>query len=112
MALLQRTIQGARQQMMTGTMVAVGMAVGILICCLLVVRSPNRRAGNGRFADRSGSADGNDAGDSGSHFAWSTGENFVSHHAAAASDPGGGADSGGDNGGGGDGGGGGGGGSD
>jgi hypothetical protein len=84
-------------------MIAFGIVVGIaiLICYRLLTRVPNRRLINGPFADRSGPAGGNDAGDSGSHFAWGAGENSASDHSSVASDSGGGGDSGGGDGGGG-----------
>jgi uncharacterized membrane protein YgcG len=90
--------------MMTGAMIAFGIAVGIatLICYRLLTRLPKRRVINGPSVDRSGPAVGNDAGDSGSHFAWSAGENSASHHPGAASDSGGAGDSGGGDSGGGD----------
>jgi hypothetical protein len=100
----------APEEMMSGAMIAFGIGLGAatLICYRMLMRLPKRRVINGPSTEGSGTAGGNDAGDSASHFAWSTAENSAAHHFSSASDSGGAGDSvGGDGGGGSDGGGGG-----
>jgi hypothetical protein len=102
MAFLQCTIQGpAREETMTGAMMASGVAVGIatLICYLLMTRLQNRRVVSGSCRDDFGWVGGADIGDGGSHFVLSGNDSTAAGHSGAENDCGGGDSGGGDGGG-------------
>jgi hypothetical protein len=96
----------SREETMTGTMAAVGIAIGgtSLICYLLLSRPQHRRADRGSSGDSSGADGGSYPGSDGwSLFGWIGGGDSGSDNSSSSSDSGGGdSGGGGDRGGGGD----------